>query len=443
MFHYLVVEYGPEFEIKDYEPVLILGLHSTLTCPIIGYPLVYFWKKLGSDSKEIIGEKEFSLPNEIGEYRYQCQAKMSNIMYPPVNFDVKVTEEANILKGNFSVFVNQLYLFHLKIDKNPKLPSEEEMGEVEIMIKNFGDRFILRCPSTQKQNYSKIEWWYQDGTENKTEIFVNGIFNENFNHIVKCINERNENKCEALEILNFNEKMVGEITKAYKSNDKDANCVFILTSFVKSLSMNCEEINTSNYCSIIDLDQASKKLFVKEDQLVDIQCSVTILSAVEMSPEYLGLHMSDCEDLDDEITSIYSIKYTGLQEYTFKTNCKRNFYRTDKSISCSILDFDRYSYLKSKVLDVVVEYGPIEENFDNDYFNKTISYGKSVVLKCPVNGYPISYIWKDDKSNKYSFGKYFTLHRHLETRLHEYECTAVIGKHSKQSKSYKFFININ
>jgi hypothetical protein len=308
------------------------------------------------------------------------------------------------------------------------------------MIKNFGDSFILRCPTIKKQ-HSEIKWWYQDGSDNQTEIFVNGTFNENFKQIVKCINE-NENKCEALEIINFNKEMIGEITKEMKSNDKDFDCVFILTSFAKSLSMNCEEINSNSYCN---LDQESKKLNVIEDQLVDIKCSVTILSAIEISSEHLGLHVSDCEDLDDEITSIDSKNYTGLQEYTFKTNCKRNFYRTDKFVSCAILDLDsdRYSTFKSKALDVVVEYGPIVENFDSDYFNKTIKYGKSVVLKCPVNGYPIRYIWKDDKNNEYSFGKYFTLPRHLEKRKHEYECTAVIGTHGKKSKSYKFVIDKN
>ena len=330
-----------------------------------------------------------------------------------------------------------MYKFFFQIDDaKQKLSNTSEPNDYQItLIKNIGDHFILRSPSKENQNYSEIEWLYINENGEEIEIYKNGNFAENFKNGVKCVNEPIESICEALEIENFNKNMIGEYLKRYKSEGNDYVYRFILTSYLKELSISCEKLNNNTCCNI---NEKSKKLFVKEDRSVDLECSISVLSAIDIDSDNLELHMTDCEDKEDIITS--NDHGNGLIEYTFKTNCKRSFYKTDKSFICSILDYDHSSYFKSKVLDLVVEYGPIEDSFDENYFNKTINYGESIVLKCPIDGYPIKYSWKDDKHHEYPFGKYFTLPRHLEARLHKYECKAVIGN-AIESKSYKFEIN--
>ena len=321
----------------------------------------------------------------------------------------------------------KVFLF-LELNTYPNQSKDEEY-----VLKKLGESFTLRDPKNKNKNDCEIEWSIKLDDDTIYEIYKNGKLNKSYSNYVKC--SPGEDNCEALLIEDFSKNMIGEISKICSNQTYEDIYSFFLVGYEKPLIIKCESTNDTN----CHLNNTSQLLHVREEQSINLECSFSYLSP---HPVQFELHMSGCEDDEDKDDEINLDK--SYFEYFISTTCKRSFSRTEKDFSCYISGKNNLNDAYDVGLEV--SYGPYIEPFDANGLKKKIDKGKSVVLKCPISGYPIKYYWTVITNNDTAIMEYekknnfFTLPRTLPPGEYYYKCRAVSNK---QSLEYTYQIKIS
>ena len=173
---------------------------------------------------------------------------------------------------------------------------------------------------------------------------------------------------------------------------------------------------------------------------------------------YRSTNNEECTTNENKfvLASIDSLASGRVQNYQLKKDCSRSFQTADSASTyiCGVRYVNSPDSMKNDEIDrlnikIDVHYGPISlisSALTSNEFNKTIKQGGSVTLKCPFEGNPIMYYWKQLGNDNYieSVGdRELVLSKTLAAGQYQYQCRAFLaGFIDTRTESVVFSVSI-
>jgi hypothetical protein len=299
------------------------------------------------------------------------------------------------------------------------------LGPIE--MKAIGDNVIIGDDTNNYDGWKIILKNSEYVKLNKTGLFSR--YGQNYSFT--CL--PNHDICGTLMIKDMNHGTIG----CYKKEGKE----FDLLGYKKPFNFYVDS-NEKNRAYYND-----KSLYVRENELVQMQCSVIFWGNGNDYEKKLNVatKINNCGKSVEQPTKLQpEDPNLALSKYETLSNCTNTFSKEDQKISCELVNLNTGNTIEKLEIKLLVEWGP---QYSGEYpkedknKNKNIFVGSDLKLICPIEGNPIFYSWFNITNNKtwVSKKRVFEIPKQLSVGFYKFQCEGEVGK----SKALTFTYTVN
>ena len=287
------------------------------------------------------------------------------------------------------------------------------------------------------------KWLFGDSSSGSTSvIYADGELKDKQRFQCKSVTGR----CDSLTIMNTTKKELGQYARSGSSID---NAKFTFTSYF--LSGYEAPINLKCYSSLSQcrFNKSTNVLTVRENDQVIISCEVNFWKSdtaygIPAEVFYRSTNSEECNSNENRFVNVTTdtLGSNRIQNIQLKKDCSRSFTNseTGSTYVCGMRYINTGDSFRNNEIDRLnikldVQYGPlslVSSAIAANEFNKTGKQGTPVTLKCPYEGNPISYFWKQVSgpgldTTEFAGNKELTLAKSLAIGQYQYQCRSYVG----------------
>lgn len=317
-----------------------------------------------------------------------------------------------------------LYLFSILINFTITCHIDQS-GPIE--MKAIGENVIIGDDTNNFDGWKIILQNSEYVKFNKSGLFSRYGKNYSFT----CL--PNTETCRNLMIKDMNLDTIG----CYKKEGKEFDLVGYQKPF--NFFVDSNENNRAYY--------HDKSLYVRESELVQMQCSVIFWGNGNDYEKKLNLttKIKNCPKSVEQPTKLQSEDLNlKLSRYETLSNCTYKFSKEDEKISCELVNLNTGNSIEKLEIKLLVEWGPQhsgEYPIQNKNKDKHIFVGSDLKLVCPIEGNTIFYSWFNITNIKtwVSKKRVFEIPKQLSVGFYKFQCEGEVGK----SKAITFIYTVN
>jgi hypothetical protein len=246
-------------------------------------------------------------------------------------------------------------------------------------------------------------------------------------------------------ILSATKREIGQYARSGTSFD---NTRFTFTSYFLSVyetPLNVKCYSSTNTCRF---NQTTNVLALRENEQVVITCEASFWKSETTygipAELFYRSNNEECSSNENKFVplSTDTLGTQRVQNVQLKKDCSRAFQSSDtgSTYTCGIRYSNTPESLRNDEIDrlnikIDVHYGPlslVSLALSTNEFNKTVKQGMPVSIKCPFEGNPITYFWKQISGPglntvENAGDREYALPRTLAPGQYQYQCRAYVG----------------
>lgn len=287
------------------------------------------------------------------------------------------------------------------------------------------------------------KWLFGDTNSGATFIYENGELKDKTRFQCRSITDR----CDSMIIMSVSKRELGQYARSGWALDGLRNTFtsYYLSAYEAPFNVKCQ--SATNNCRF---NQTSNVLTVRENDQVVITCSANFWKSettygIPAEIFYRSTSSEECSSNESKLVqnTTEAIGSQRVQSLYLKKDCSRSFtgVETGNSYTCGMryintLDTSRNDEIDKLTMKIDVHYGPlslVQLAVQANEFNKTVKQGMPISIKCPFEGNPITYFWKQSSgpsssdTTENAGDREFVVPRSLPPGQYQYQCRAYVA----------------